>query len=73
MYPWGRAAGVGLWSFFPYLDLLQKEVALHKAVAEEATGGARVLQEAGGVGPGPGVSPHQLTVVGNQRLGDLHS
>ena len=54
-----------------YLDLLQEEIALHKVVAKEAPGGPAVLEETGGVGPSPGVGPHQLTVVGDQELGDL--
>ena len=55
------------------LNLLQKKVALHKAVTEEATGGPAILEEAGGVGPSPWVGPHQLTVMGNQDFGNLRT
>lgn len=53
------------------LDLFQEKVALHKAVAEESPRGPTVLQKAGWVWPSPRVGPHQLTVMGDQGLGDL--
>lgn len=53
------------------LDLLQEQIALHKAVAQEPSRGSAVLQEAGRAGPDSGVSPYQLTVMGDQGLGDL--
>lgn len=53
------------------LYLLQEKVALHKAVAEEPARGSTVLEKAGWVGPSSGVSPHQLTVMRDQGLGDL--
>lgn len=54
-----------------HLDLLQKEVALHKAVTEEPSGASAVLEEAGWIGPSPWIGTHQLTVLRNQSLGDL--
>lgn len=46
-----------------YLDLLQKQVTLHKTVVEKASRCATVLQEAGRVGPGFWVCPYQLTIM----------
>lgn len=54
-----------------HLNLFQKQVGLHKAVAHEATGCPAVLQEAGRVGAYFGVSAHQLAVMGHQGFGDL--
>lgn len=54
-----------------HLNLFQKEVGLHEAVAHEATGCPAVLQEAGWVGTHLGVGSNQLTVMGHQRFGDL--
>ena len=53
------------------LDLLQKKVALHKAVAEESSRGSAVLEEPGWVGTCAGVRAHQLAVVRDQGFGDL--
>lgn len=53
------------------LYLLQEKVALHKAVAEERPGDSTVLEKSGWVGPSSGVSPHKLTVMRDQGLGDL--
>lgn len=54
-----------------HLNLFQKEVGLHEAVAHEATGRPAVLQEAGWVRTHLGVGSDQLTVMGHQRFGDL--
>lgn len=54
-----------------HLDLLQKEVGLHKAVVHEAAWPTAVLQELGGIWPQLGVGTHQLAVMGYQGLGDL--
>lgn len=53
------------------LDLLQKKVALHKAVAEESSGGSAVLEEPGRAGTSAGVRAHQFAVVRDQGFGDL--
>lgn len=63
-----------MWGFFCHfvdLYLLQEKVALHKAVAEETPRCSTVLEKAGRIGPCSGISPHQLTVMRDQGLGDL--
>lgn len=54
-----------------HLDLLQKQVGLHKAVVHEATWPTTVLQELGRVGSQFGIGTDQLTVMRDQGLGNL--